>query len=103
MEAHRVALALSAFALLAAGEASARTVGARIEVAAAGQGQPPPQTDAQGNGTLSDKLSNTNGVIHPDSDVDPGIRKAPPATDAAKTPVIPPPGTPGGEPGVQPK
>ena len=64
--------------------------------------QSPPRTDAQGDAPLSEKLSNTNGVIHPQADVDPGIGKAPPPTGEAM-PVVPPAGSPGGNPDVQPK
>jgi hypothetical protein len=50
--------------------------------------------------SLSDKLARTDGVICP-PDVGPDIRlKAP---DTGTTPVIPPPGTPGGDPTVRPK
>jgi hypothetical protein len=49
---------------------------------------------------LSDKLSQTNGVICPPN-VDPDIKA--PTPDAGKMPVIPPPGSPGGNPTVQPK
>jgi hypothetical protein len=50
---------------------------------------------------LSDKLSQTNGVICPPSNVDPAMKT--PAPDTGKMPVIPPPGSPGGNPNVQPK
>ena len=62
-----------------------------------------PQTDVQGQGSLSDKLSNSGGVIHPQNDVDPGIRKAAPDAGASAMPVIPPTGTPGAPAGAQPK
>ena len=62
----------------------------------------PPPTDLQGGGTLSDKLSTTGGVIHPSTDVDPAIKVAPPNAGTTM-PVIPPPGTPGGDPNVTPK
>ena len=49
---------------------------------------PAPDTDiAKKNGTLSDKLNATSGVIHPDSQVDPGMQKRAPATGTM--PVIP--------------
>jgi len=51
--------------------------------------------------TLSDKLDQGAGVICP-PDVDPGI-KVPAARETGKMPVIPPPGSPGGDPSVQPK
>jgi hypothetical protein len=52
------------------------------------------------NQTLSDKLDQTNGVICPPN-VDPAIKA--PTPNAGKMPVIPPPGSPGGDPTVQPK
>ncbi len=54
----------------------------------------------QSNQTLSQKLDQTSGVICP-PDVDPGIKAPTPKT--SNTPVIPPPGSPGGDPNVQPK
>ena len=50
--------------------------------------------------TLSDKLDQGGGVICPPN-VDPGIKV--PAPETGKMPVIPPPGSPGGDPKVQPK
>ena len=50
------------------------------------------------NQTLSEKLGQTHGVICP-----PDIEMKAPTPDAGKTPVIPPPGSPGGNPNVQPK
>jgi hypothetical protein len=50
--------------------------------------------------SLSDKLDQGGGVICP-PDVDPGMKA--PAPDTGKMPVIPPPGSPGGDPKVQPK
>jgi len=50
--------------------------------------------------TLSQKLDQGSCVICP-PDVDPAIKA--PTPDAGKTPVIPPPGSPGGDPKVQPK
>ena len=50
--------------------------------------------------SLSEKLARTDGVICPPN-VDPGIKA--PTPEAGKTPVIPPPGSPGGDPTVQPK
>ena len=88
-----LAFALS-FALV-----TASTAGRPAEATSA---QTPPRTDAQGDAPLSEKLSNTNGVIHPQADVDPGIGKAPPPTGGTM-PVVPPAGSPGGNPDVQPK
>jgi hypothetical protein len=50
--------------------------------------------------SLSDKLDQGAGVICP-PDVDPGMKT--PAPETGKMPVIQPPGTPGGDPKVQPK
>jgi len=53
------------------------------------------------NQTLSEKLEQTEGVLCPPAGVDPDIGLAPPG--GGKTPVIPPPGSPGGDPNVRPK
>jgi hypothetical protein len=50
--------------------------------------------------TLSDKLARSDGVLCP-PDVDPAMSA--PTPDAGRTPVIPPPGSPGGDPTVRPK
>jgi hypothetical protein len=52
------------------------------------------------NQTLSEKLDQTQGVICP-PDVDPAMKA--PTPKAGNTPVIPPPGSPGGNPNIQPK
>ena len=58
----------------------------------------------EGSGSLSDRLARSGGVIAPaDPGVDPGIVRPTPDTGEATMPVIPPPGTPGGDPDVQPK
>jgi hypothetical protein len=51
--------------------------------------------------TLSSKLAASDGVICPPAGVDPEIRA--PTPEAGRMPVIPPPGSPGGNPQVQPK
>ena len=65
---------------------------------------PPPRDGDRattGSGeNLSDKLARTEGVICPPN-VDPEISQPPPA--GGRTPVIPPPGSPGGDPTVRPK
>lgn len=67
----------------------------------------PPVTDdaAKGKATaepLSDKLSRTDGVIKPPAGVDPQMQKPARQPDSSM-PVIPPPGSPGGDPTVKPK
>jgi hypothetical protein len=51
----------------------------------------------------SDKLSQSRGVITPNQDVDPKMQVRPPDPGPTSTPVIPPPGSPGGDPNVVPK
>jgi hypothetical protein len=51
--------------------------------------------------TLSDKLAQSGGVICPPPGVDPGIKA--PTPQGGTMQVIPPPGSPGGDPNVQPK
>jgi hypothetical protein len=50
---------------------------------------------------LGDKLAKSDGVLCPPTGVDPEIRA--PTPDTGNTPVIPPPGSPGGDPTVRPK
>jgi hypothetical protein len=60
----------------------------------------PSTTGSARNENLSDKLARGDGVLCPPH-VDPGMATPPPG--GGKTPVIPPPGSPGGDPNVQPK
>ncbi len=62
---------------------------------------PPGQTTGQASEPLGDRLAKSNGVLCPPSDVDPAMRA--PTPDKGNTPVIPPPGSPGGDPNVRPK
>ncbi|WP_291850019.1 hypothetical protein [Bradyrhizobium sp.] len=50
---------------------------------------------------LSDKLARADGVLCPPRGIDPEI--VAPTPDAGNTPVIPPPGSPGGDPTIRPK
>ena len=63
--------------------------------------QPEGQTTGQRAEPLGDKLARSDGVLCPPAGVDPEMRA--PTPDAGKTPVIPPPGSPGGDPSVRPK
>jgi hypothetical protein len=58
-------------------------------------------TTGQTQEPLGDKLAKSNGVLCPPSGVDPAMRA--PAPNEGNTPVIPPPGSPGGDPNVRPK
>jgi hypothetical protein len=65
----------------------------------------PSQFDSQaytGDQNLSQRLDRSGGVIHPPGNVDPEIHVTPPAT-GDKMPVVPAPGSPGGDPSVRPK
>ena len=66
-----------------------------------GTGANPPSVGRDSNRTLSDQLAESKGIICPPAGVDPGMQQKPPEGGAMK--VIPPPGSPGGNPGVQPK
>jgi len=53
--------------------------------------------------SLSHELNRSGGVIHPPANVDPGLTQPAPDVGPHSMPVIPPPGTPGGNPDVKPK
>jgi hypothetical protein len=61
----------------------------------------PGTTTGQAGEPLADRLAKSNGVLCPPAGVDPEIRAPTPQT--GKAPVIPRPGSPGGNPDVQPK
>jgi len=81
-------------------------------MAAPNSPQPPPEQIAPGgrspsiageDKTLSDKLSRQQGMLQPPK-VDPGIQApVPPHAGNSAMPVIPPPGSPGGDQKVVPK
>jgi hypothetical protein len=59
-----------------------------------------PPSESKPNEDLSQKLAEGNGVLCPPP-VDPDIQA--PTPNMGRTPIIPAPGTPGGNPSVQPK
>jgi hypothetical protein len=70
----------------------------------------PPVTEPNGvplatgrSESLSQKLDSSGGVIKPKPGVDPGIVKTAPDPEPNSTPVVRPPGTPGGAPGPEAK
>ena len=63
-----------------------------------GQQSPPQQIVPH-----ADPSARANGIITPPPDVDPGMRAHNPGHATGIMPVIPPPGTPGGPPGIVPK
>jgi hypothetical protein len=68
-----------------------------------GQGseRAPSGTVGQAPGSLTDRLSQSDGVLCPPAHLDQEMQKE--APDVGKTPVIPPPGQPGGDPSTRPK
>ena len=66
-----------------------------------GTAVPEGTTTGQRAEPLGDKLARSDGVLCPPPGVDPEMRA--PTPDAGKTPVIPPPGSPGGDPTIRPK
>ena len=58
-------------------------------------------TTGQAREPLTDKLAKSDGVLCPPPGVDPEIRA--PTPEGGNTPVIPPPGGPGGNPNLRPK
>jgi len=61
----------------------------------------PTNGSGESSSNLSDKLASSNGVICPPAGVDPEMHK--PAPGGGRTPVIPPPGSPGGDQNTVPK
>jgi hypothetical protein len=59
------------------------------------------QVQGQNGGNLSGQLAQSNDVIGPPDRVDPDIKQ--PTPQGGPMPVIPPPGSPGGDPNVHPK
>lgn len=65
---------------------------------------PPPSPETgEPNKPLSKELKENEGVLEAPKALDDGIVREPPVPDPGTTPVIPPPGSPGGDPSVKPK
>jgi hypothetical protein len=67
-----------------------------------GTGTKEGSTVGQASEPLGDRLARSDGTLCPPSGVDPQIR-APTPEENGKMPVIPPPGSPGGDQSVRPK
>ena len=65
--------------------------------------QPEEDLSASSTGSLSHQLNRSGGVIHPPTNIDPGLTHLAPDLGPHSMPVIPPPGTPGGNPDIKPK
>jgi len=74
-----------------------------VPIAPPNSASPPPEKIAPPSGNLSDRLSQQKGMITPPANVDPGMTVTPPRSGSVTTPVIPPPGSPGGNRSVIPK
>ena len=104
MKRFRTMAALTAVAL-SSGLASAQSPAPDLKACSPGerlqQTESGPKAPAATTGeNLSDKLARTDGVICPP---DTGSDMRAPTPEAGKTPVIPPPGSPGGDQTVRPK
>ncbi|MBN9600756.1 MAG: hypothetical protein J0G28_13930 [Afipia sp.] len=62
---------------------------------------PSDRPNGQSSEALGDKLAKSDGVLCPPAGVDPEMHA--PAPNTGTMPVIPPPGSPGGDPNVRPK
>ena len=65
-----------------------------------GQNNKPQSAETTGS-SLSEKLASSDGVICPPPGIDPDIRA--PTPEGGRMPVMPPPGSPGGDPNIRPK
>ena len=107
-----IAFLLLATSALAQNPQAANPTSPTVPMAPPSASSPPPEKIAppSGNSTnshsatgdTSSRLSRQGGTITPPN-VDPGMTVTPPRTGAATTPVIPPPGSPGGNSSVIPK
>ena len=75
---------------------------ATVSLEAAEQSAAPGNEPSNGSNDLSRKLDNSNGVISPPAQVDPGMTVRPPS-DAGSMRIIPPPGSAAQNPSVQAK
>jgi hypothetical protein len=64
---------------------------------------PPSKDSVAPTNPLSEQLSRSGGVIKPPENVDRKIEAPTPDPGARSMPIVPPPGTPGGDPNVKPK
>jgi hypothetical protein len=102
MRVARAILLVSAALLFeSAAMASERAIPAQsVPNTASGRSDCQPAEHGSGK-NLSDQLAQSKGVICPPKDVDPQMTAPPPG--GGSMPIIPPPGSPGGNPNVQPK
>ncbi len=87
---------------IAAAQTQNGATGAAPDHGPAATGQVPQSGSSPAPGSLSHELNRSGGIIRPPPTHDPGV-VSPPNQGISRTPVIPPPGSPGGNPNVQPK
>jgi hypothetical protein len=97
-------LTIAATPALAQNPQTAPPANPTVPIAPPNAPSPPPEKIApsEGNG-LSNQLSQQKGTIKPPTNVDPGMTVQPPQRGVATMPVIPPPGSPGGNQTIIPK
>ena len=93
-------LMLASFCGFAQAESAAPSPATRADCPP-GAGSNAPTVGRESQKTLSDQLAQSKGVICPPAGVDPEMQQKPQEGGTLK--VIPPPGSPGGNPSVQPK
>jgi hypothetical protein len=96
------ALILTAAPAMAQNPQPASPANPTVQLAPPNAASPPPEKIAPPSRDMSKRLSQQKGTIDPPN-VDPGMTVSPPTRSGATTPVIPPPGSPGGNPSVVPK
>ena len=100
----RLRITATAIGAAMAGYVLAQTLPAAAQKAQDSPKQVPTAPDSmRPNVPLSDQLSESKGVIRPPGNIDPEIQTPAPDPHPNTTPVIPPPGSPGGDPNLQPK
>jgi hypothetical protein len=99
----RILLFAGFAALLSTSACQAQTTAPAPDAAAPKSQNEVPQASRPAPGTLSEQLSRSGGVIQPPPQVDRKIEAPTPDPGAQSMPVIPPPGTPGGDPTIKPK
>jgi hypothetical protein len=87
---------------MAAAQTQNGATGAAPDHGPAAEGQVPQSGSSGAPGSLSHELNRSGGIIRPPAIHDPEV-VSPPNQGVSRTPVIPPPGSPGGNPNVQPK
>jgi hypothetical protein len=92
-----ITMAIASLLVAASAGAHAQTPDRDRQPRSETEGQAPPPADP------SQSLDRSQGVIRPPGGMDPNMQVPPPDPGSQRTPVIPPPGTPGGNQTIEPK